>query len=75
MPIYEYSCRKCGYVFDIFTHSKVNSNPSCPKCGDSDTNKIISPLGYLKHPDDSGSGRITPGGTCGSGECSGGCKE
>ena len=33
MPTYDYKCKKCGNVFEVF-HS-MNSDPvkTCPKCG------------------------------------------
>lgn len=33
MPLYEYKCRQCGYVFE--TIQKVSDSPltECPKCG------------------------------------------
>lgn len=33
MPTYEYKCRNCGHIFDVF--QKITDEPlkSCPKCG------------------------------------------
>ncbi|MDR3611818.1 MAG: zinc ribbon domain-containing protein [Ignavibacteriaceae bacterium] len=41
MPTYEYKCKKCGNVFEVF-HS-MNAHPVivCPKCG-GDVKKLIS---------------------------------
>lgn len=61
MPIYEYNCNKCGHSFDILARSHDEPKPDCPKCGCNETKKIISPLGYLKHPDHGGSGQLTSG--------------
>lgn len=54
MPIYEYRCNNCGEDFEIFSQtSGETEKPCCPACGKNDTKKLISQLGYLKHPDQS----------------------
>ncbi len=70
MPIYEYRCPRCLHVFDIFVRKVDDSSPQCPKCGGKDTKKIISPLGYLKHPDEGGQNKLPSGNTgCSDGGC------
>ncbi|MFN2350396.1 MAG: FmdB family zinc ribbon protein [Kiritimatiellia bacterium] len=32
MPTYEYECRKCGHVFDIFQSITAPHLKKCPKC-------------------------------------------
>lgn len=45
MPIYEFSCKKCGEVTeDIVTVS--TDTIKCPKCG-SDANKIMSSSSFV----------------------------
>jgi putative FmdB family regulatory protein len=43
MPIYEYQCSKCGYIFEEITHNmdveKISTE--CPVC-ESPSKKIIS---------------------------------
>ncbi len=71
MPIYEYICPKCGHDFEVFTVKIEEGTPSCPKCGCEKTKKRISMLGYLKHPDHGGQGKLTSGSTgCSDGSCS-----
>ncbi len=33
MPTYDYRCRKCGHVFELFHSIKDNKPKRCPKCG------------------------------------------
>jgi len=40
MPIYEYSCKSCGYEFEDLMSLDAN-NPQCPKCN-SETKRILS---------------------------------
>lgn len=72
MPIYEYRCPRCLHVFDILARKIDDSAPLCPKCGCKDLKKIISPLGYLKHPDESGQGKLPSGNT---GNSNGSCQK
>jgi len=41
MPLYEYKCSECGFIFEVL--QKVNEQPQnkCPKCGGS-VKKVIS---------------------------------
>jgi len=33
MPIYEYSCKKCGHHFEVLIRTKIDLPAKCPKCG------------------------------------------
>jgi putative FmdB family regulatory protein len=33
MPIYEYTCRKCGHGFEHLARRLSEPAPRCPKCG------------------------------------------
>ena len=49
MPIFDYSCKNCGYEFEflkVFTYEE----PLCPVCGSEDVKKIVS----LFHVSDQG---------------------
>ncbi len=59
MPIYEYECQACCHCFEELVFSGADNKPSCPKCGCSDVQRLMSaasvrPLGIPK-----GSGGFT----------------
>ena len=41
MPIFEYSCSKCGEEFEELVFNDSNPVP-CPKCGSEETGKLMS---------------------------------
>ena len=40
MPIYEYQCAACGYIFELLTERRKRK-PKCPKCK-AKAHKLIS---------------------------------
>ncbi len=46
MPIYEYQCRKCNEVFEIFHKIDEDCNPACPKCL-GQAKKLISATNFI----------------------------
>ncbi|RJR23194.1 MAG: zinc ribbon domain-containing protein [Desulfobacteraceae bacterium] len=43
MPIFEYKCGKCGYVFEHLIMKKGDDEPApCPSCGGSETSRVMS---------------------------------
>lgn len=40
MPIYEYSCRKCGADFELLVRNK--KTPACSACGSDDLSRRFS---------------------------------
>ena len=40
MPTYEYKCKKCGDVFEVFHSMSSEPVKKCPKCG-GDVKKLI----------------------------------
>ncbi|MBM4088507.1 MAG: zinc ribbon domain-containing protein [Planctomycetes bacterium] len=40
MPIYEYSCTKCGHEFE--TLLRGDAQPQCPQCGGGKLEKLLS---------------------------------
>jgi len=40
MPIYEYTCRKCGHPFEVLVRGK--EKPACPACGSRSLEKQLS---------------------------------
>ena len=46
MPIYEYECSSCHYLFD--TLQKINADPiqNCPKCAQNTAVRLMSSIGF-----------------------------
>lgn len=64
MPIYEFSCKKCGEVTEVLVIGK-SETPACKQCGSEDVVKLISAANVnAGSPSFSPSER--PGGCCGS---------
>ena len=42
MPIYEFSCDKCGRVFDLMVLGGDRVEMKCPDCGSQEVTKLIS---------------------------------
>lgn len=40
MPIYEFTCDKCGHDFEEITNS--DTSRACPYCGSTETRKMMS---------------------------------
>jgi putative FmdB family regulatory protein len=43
MPIYEYSCRACGHLFEHWHASMSEPAPACPECGGEVKRRISAP--------------------------------
>lgn len=46
MPIYEYQCKKCNNIFEVFHKIDKEFNPACPRCL-GQTRRIISPTNFI----------------------------
>jgi len=44
MPIYEYSCKKCGHQFEELVQSSADPI-ACPQCTESNVEKMFSTFG------------------------------
>ena len=67
MPIYEYICKDCGHEFEELVFSQ-DENVPCPKCGGTDTEKLMSACAAkIEGADQSFDALPSPGGGCGSG--------
>lgn len=46
MPLYDYKCSKCGYIFEV--QQRITEEPlrHCPKCK-GDIKRLISPAGII----------------------------
>jgi len=57
MPIFEYTCRKCGETFERFSQrATAITPPVCPACGSKDVDRVFSVF----------AGRVEGGAGCGS---------
>jgi len=53
MPIYEYRCKNCGERMEVLVRSGTSSTPTCPNCGSSLLEKLLSAPYVMKgerHP-------------------------
>jgi len=46
VPIYEYQCQKCNYIFEVFQKIDEDLNPACPKCL-AQARRIISATNFI----------------------------
>ncbi|MEW6067861.1 MAG: zinc ribbon domain-containing protein [Nitrospirota bacterium] len=44
MPIYEFRCLKCGYIFELLKLKKSDADSSmkCPKCSSNEVERVLS---------------------------------
>lgn len=69
MPIYEYTCKKCGSEFEVIVFG--DDKPRCPACGAKNPKKNMSSFGFSaghKFKSSGGSGSSCSG--CSSPNCS-----
>ncbi|MEJ2589357.1 MAG: zinc ribbon domain-containing protein [Deltaproteobacteria bacterium] len=56
MPIFEFRCKKCNNVFESLCFKSDGSDREpCPKCGDTDSEKLMSPFSSVASPTGFGS--------------------
>ncbi len=72
MPIYEYTCCKCGHDFEYLVRG--DDTASCPSCGERKLDKRFSvPSAHTSDssmpPCPDGQCAAAPGGCCDSGGC------
>ena len=67
MPIFEFRCKKCNYVFEEFVFlSKTNFDDlMCPECGEMNAEKLMS--AFSSSGASLSSGYAAPASSCGSG--------
>ena len=70
MPIYEYTCQKCGSNFEELVFD--DTPPTCPQCGSNDTHKLMSCCARHKGGADGGDYAAPSAGGGGCSGCSGG---
>jgi len=68
MPIYEYQCKKCGYIFEHLARTLADIARECPKCG---AHNPVKQLTTFNASVSGSSGAAScPTGTCPTGTCS-----
>ena len=55
MPIYDYRCRECGRVSEVFLRSLEGEVIKCPHCGSEDVDKLFS-ASYMIRMGEAGGG-------------------
>jgi putative FmdB family regulatory protein len=48
MPVYDYRCRDCGKVSEIFLRSLDAQSIKCPDCGSENLEKLVSASYMIK---------------------------
>jgi putative FmdB family regulatory protein len=57
MPIFEYECRNCGQILEVFTQRREPAaRPKCPACGEANAERVLSSF----------SGKVKDSGGCGT---------
>ena len=46
MPIYEYTCERCGKEFECLVF-RSDDTPECPECNCAKVNRLLSPCGFM----------------------------
>jgi putative FmdB family regulatory protein len=57
MPIYDYRCRQCGQVREVFQRSQGEKPAECPSCGSESLERLVSTFSVL-------GSETSEGGTC-----------
>ncbi len=67
MPLYEYSCEKCGHQFEKLMQmkSRDKSEVACPQCGSDEVRRLLSTFAIGK----SSSSGSASGPSCSTGLC------
>ena len=42
MPIYEYQCKNCNYVFEELVFTSEDKSIKCPQCGGNEIKRLLS---------------------------------
>ncbi len=45
MPIYEFTCNKCDYAFEVLVSLGGEKKVTCSRCGSKDIQKLLSAFG------------------------------
>lgn len=47
MPMYDYRCRDCGHVHEVFLRNAGGHPPTCPGCGSERLERLLSAFNVL----------------------------
>ena len=47
MPVYDYKCRQCGQVCELFLRSQDERRVKCPNCGGESLERLVSAFSVL----------------------------
>jgi len=47
MPIYDYKCRQCGQLCEVFLRSQDERPVKCPNCGGESLERLVSAFSVL----------------------------
>jgi putative FmdB family regulatory protein len=63
MPIYEYTCNRCGHRYSVLRPMRDAGLPCvCPECGEADTRRLLSLIAAPVRADHSGGPQCAPSG-------------
>ena len=62
MPMFEYACPKCGYVFERLVLKSNFGSPECPRCGYNRVEQKFSAFAASAVPGKSGGAVCAPSG-------------
>ena len=48
MPIYDYRCRQCGEVCEVFLRNPDGEAGKCPNCGSESLERLVSTFSVLE---------------------------
>jgi putative FmdB family regulatory protein len=63
MPLYEYTCKKCGHGFEYLARNSEDQPVKCPECG---ARNPVRQLSTFSAPADGGSSDMA---SCSTGSC------
>ena len=79
MPMYDFRCKKCGYLITVrasFKEKDAGLEPECPLCHSLDTQQVLTAgifIGQATGGESRSFSLPMSGSTCGCGSCGCGC--
>jgi putative FmdB family regulatory protein len=50
MPMYDYRCRDCSHVQEVFLRTPTDASPTCASCGSERLERLLSAFNVLNQP-------------------------